>query len=437
MGILAVEGSHVRDTGSTLSQLQLPVWSCSDAATAALGVRGHLKRTRIQATLPWLAAAASTGAERRAACCTHAAVFHLGAGSWTASAMAFAIEARDGAAAAAKVLTNTDIGICLTHAVHALCLPLKHTHHVMCSVALDSCDVARLPCGVRALGAVRVSAARCSFTACGAGIDHVMTSRAAQRSTEIPHSALLPAAWVSTLDVRACKFDASGGGGNACAVRCRWLCLIERLRPGTKPTPIIKLPKQQQPLLAAIGNSALSSPRSSAAALPVSAAAKNSTYCCAPVMIHACSFVASGIEFVGSVAELPVAFARQVFHTFDEAVAEASAWSAGRARADSAWAAAVVSQCTFNGLHAAEHASALGTRAADVATPAQSAAAAAVAVSGVCVRVAADVVLAVCDCVFAGHAPTRHAVSAARAASLCAVPPAGRAAFAEFHVRVP
>ncbi len=407
VGVLALEGSHVRDTGSTLSHLLLPVWSCSDAETAALGVRGHLKRTRVQATLPWLSAASAAGVERRTACSAHAAVFHLGAGSWTVDAMVIETNAQEDAAATARALA-------LTHAVHALCLPLKHTRHVMCTISLSRCNVAQLPCGVRALGAVRLSVAQCGFTGCSTAIDHVMTSRAMQRSTEIPHSALLPAAWACTLDVRGCTFDGSGSS-NACAVRCRWLCLIERLRPGTKATAVSLLPQQHQPLLAAVGGGGPTAPGSGTAA----AAAADSEQQRVPVMIHDCSFAAPALEFVGSVAELPVAFAKPVFPSFAGAVVEASAWCARRARADSAWAAAVVSRCRFNGaLQSAGQVTDRAAHADGAAAPSSAVPAAEVeAEAGVCVRLTADVALALCDCVFGGSALTRHAVRAARAKS--------------------
>jgi len=443
VGILAVGGSHVRETGSTLSRLLLPVWSCSHADTAALGVRGQLNRTRVEAVLPWRAAAAAAG-ERRTVCSAHAAVFHVGAGAWTVNGMVITVNARDEAgsfsaaapqtsaitassspsessAAAAAVVASFDRGnqhpaanpygedSTLTHAVHAICLPVKHTHHVACSVTVTRCNVAVLPGGVRALGAVRLAVARCSFDSCGIGVDHVMTARATQRSTEPPHSLLLPAAWVCMLDVRGCKFDASNSGSSACAVRCRWLCLIERLRPGTRPTAMGKAPQQQQPLLAAIN---IESSGITTLNPPSSTQPLDREPLTVPVMIDACSFTAAGIDFIGSVTEFPAAFACPVFAAFSEAATAASEWCASRARADSAWPAAVVSRCTFNNAPLGAGIVSQKVEAAVVVASAADAPAAAApaAITTICVRAAADIALAVRDCVFAAHALTRHAV---------------------------
>jgi hypothetical protein len=399
VGILAVDGSHVRDSGSTLLRLVLPVWSCSGAKTATLGVRGHLNRTRVEATLPWLAVSGAASVERRAACSVHAAVFHMGAGAWTVNAMVISNDTKD--CTATHIHPAADACV-FTHAVHALCLPFQHTQHVMCSIALTHCNFLQLPCGTRALGTVRLNVSHCSFSDCGVAVDHVMASRAMQRSTEPPHSLLLPAAWTCTLDVRHNKFV----GGSACAVRCKWMCLIERLRPGTRPTPMAQVPQQQQPLLAAvcrIGNGSLADVAASAVTTS-SKMSLGSNPVNVPVMIDDCTFSAStGIEFVGSVSEFPVVFSSTVFPTFEEAAAEASAWSASRARADSAWAAAFVSRCRF---HDADR----STGSVNKYTPASSVAAAAVTCVGV--RASADIAVILRDCRFSGFSgPIRHAVT--------------------------
>jgi hypothetical protein len=403
VGILAVDGSHVRDSGSTLSRLVLPLWSCSGAETAALGVRGHLNRTRFEATQPWLAVAGSLGSaasERRSACCAHAAVFHMGAGAWTVNAISITDQA-DGSAVA---LDRPASSACVfTHAVHALCIPAQHSPHVLCSVALTNCHLVQLPGAVRVLGAAKLAVARSNFSGCGVAVDCVMACRAHQRSKEPPHSLLLPAAWTCGLDVRDSSFD--GGGG--CAVRCRWMCLIERLRPGIKPTPVVKAPQHQQPLLAAVtmrkhvlhGGSNV---YGGAAAAAASSPALSCEPAAVPVMIDSCSFCASGLEFVGCVGEFPAAFAGTLSPSFEQAAADASAWSSGRSRADSAWAAAVVLRCLFN---EAGHSCGGGGTAA--------------AVPSVCVRAAADIALVLQDCVFSGHVPTRHAVTAARCSASC------------------
>ena len=447
VGILAVDGSHVRDTGSTLSQLVLPVWSCSDAETAALGVRGQLNRTRVEAVLPWCASAAAGAGERRAACSAHAAVFHVGAGTWTVNGMVIAGKAGDEAdnrsASAPKTSANAQssllsslsaaaagelvephaaVNFCgeantLTHAVHAICLPIKHTHHAVCSITVTRSNVVALQGGVRVLGAVRLSVSRCNFDGCGTGVDHVMTARATQRSTQPPHSLLLPAAWVCMLDVRCCKFDASNSSNSACALRCRWLCLIERLRPGTKPTAMGKAPQQQQPLLTAINSESSSS---TVRTLPSTAQPLDNEPLTVPVLIDACSFIAAGIDFVGSVSEFPAAFAYPVFAAFADAAIAASAWCASRARADSAWAAAVVSRCTFNDTPVGTGAVNSNVEAAvDVYVTAVATTAASAAVSTICVRAATDVALVLRDCIFAAQKPTRHAVMFTTACALC------------------
>lgn len=398
VGILAVDGSHFRDSGSTFLRLVLPVWSCSGAKTAALGVRGHLNRTRVEATLPWLTVSGAALVERRAACSVHAAVFHLGAGAWTVNAIVISNETKDGSATHMHPAAEACV---FTHAVHALCLPFQHTQHVICSVSLTRCNFSQLSCGTRALGTVRLNVDHCSFSDCGIGVDHVMVSRAMQRSTEPPHSVLLPAAWTCTLDVRHSKFV----GGTACAVRCKWLCLIERLRPGTRPTPMAKVPPQQQPLLAAvcrIGSGSLTDVAASASTAS-SKMSLGSDPVSVPVMIDDCTFSAAGIEFVGCVSEFPVVFSSTVFPTFEEAAAEASAWSANRTRADSAWAAAFVSRCRF---HDADR----SVGSAKKGTPASSVAAAAVTCVGV--RAAADIAVVLRDCQFSGFSgPIRHAVT--------------------------
>jgi hypothetical protein len=398
VGILAVDSSHVRDSGSTLLRLVLPVWSCSGAKTAALGVRGHLNRTRVEATLPWLAVSGAASVERRAACSVHAAVFHVGAGAWTVNAIVISNDTKDCGATHIHAATEACV---FTHAVHALCLPFQHTQHVVCSVALTHCNFSQLPCGTRALGTVRLNVTHCGFSDCGIGVDHVMASRAMQRSTEPPHSLLLPAAWTCTLDVRHNKFV----GGTACAVRCKWMCLIERLRPGTRPTPMAKMPPPQQPLIAAVcriesgsltdvaASSATTSSKMSLGSDPVNV----------PVMIDDCTFSASGIEFVGSVSEFPVVFSSTVFPTFEEAAAEASAWSSSRTRADSTWAAAFVSRCRFHDADQSAGSVNKGTLASSVA---------AAAVTCVGVRAAADIAVILRDCQFSGFSgPIRHAVT--------------------------
>ena len=406
VGILAVDGSHVRDADSTLSQLLLPVWSCSAAESANLGVRGHLNRTRVEATRPWLASAPSAAAERSPACSVHAAVCHIGAGVWAVNAIVIARDLQgDATAPAGTLLDNSTI----THAVLALSLPFRHSHLVTCSVTLARCSLTQLPCGVRALGAVRLSVSHCTFTNCDAAVDHLMTSRAMQRSTQPPHSALLPAAWVCTLEVRDSVFDASGVG-SACGVRCRWLCLIERLRPGARPSPMVETPQQQQPLLAAIFGDGSSSTKGSEASSNRDIAITRHIAPAAPVVIDSCSFTASAVEFVGSVSEFPATFAQPLSLTFHDVAADASAWCASRARADSAWAAAAVSRCTFN---AAAVESSHGNGCEVVLSVPSAHATAVPSVTCTCVHAAADIALSLRDCVFGATSLTRHAVAAA------------------------
>jgi hypothetical protein len=184
--------------------------------------------------------------------------------------------------------------------------------------------------------------------------------------------------------------------------------LIERLRPSSKPTAtkttaIVEVPPEQQPLLVAFmdSSSCNQSPESSFSEHSNSVAEHFSVV--APVVIEACTFLACGLDFVGSVTEFPASFAIPAPATFGDAVAAASAWSTARARADSAWAAAVVSKCKFNCLEHEERVEcdgAVGGRAAADA-----------AVAPVCVRTAADVVLAVRECIFGGNALVQHAVT--------------------------
>lgn len=403
VGILAVDGSHVRDADSTLSQLLLPVWSCSGAESANLGVRGHLNRTRVEATRPWLASASSAAVERSAACSVHAAVCHIGAGVWAVNAIVIARNLQGDATAPLHDHAT------ITHAVLALSLPFRHSHLVTCSVTLARCSLRQLPCGVRAVGAVRLIVSHCTFTNCDAGVEHVMTSRAMQRSTQPPHSTLLPAAWVCTLEVRDSVFDARGGS-SACGVRCRWLCLIERLRPGARPSPTVETPQQQQPLLPAIfGDGSSSMKGSEPSSNRVIGVARHMAPV-APVVIDGCSFTASAVEFIGSVSEFPATFAQPLSLTFHDVAAEASAWCAKRARADSAWAAAAVSRCTFN----AEAPESSHGKGCEVVLSVPTAhAAAAPSVAFICVHAAADIALSLRDCVFAATLPTRHAVAAA------------------------
>jgi hypothetical protein len=204
-------------------------------------------------------------------------------------------------------------------------------------------------------------------------------------------------------------FDATNNGGSStCGVRCRWLCLIERLRPGTRPSPMVETPPQQQPLLAAIrGDGDGISKGAEASSGPSSTSRDIGFERTAPVMIDRCSFTASAIELVGSVVEFPVAFAQALPLTFDEAAAEASAWCAGRARADSAWAAAAVSRCTFNG---AAQESNHGNGGEEVLPVTGAHAAASSSSIGICVLAAADVALSLRDCVFGGKSLLRHSV---------------------------